>query len=263
MKWLARLVVIVIAAVVSFACVDDTASHTVGPPLSVTEYRQLGFPAADRPWASSDYAAALHALQRLDGNQYPSSTLPASVALLERLTNAENLKPFSDPAIELNQRLSACLDEIDAAKAIARMYSVAREKHPQLADDYLRIQGFMQQAIAIELSLVDELVPTFDPDDPTYHTRMEGLEIMRKGLVQFVQGALAELEDRASYSSNARAQFVEVFSVTYPKIAARLPAEALPEITRTIIRISSSESNPEIKNALLGITLNTLGVESE
>ena len=132
------------------------------------DYRAIGFPAADRLWAPADYQAALRAMRGLSIDQYPSNANAASSPVIHRLTNLDNLAPFLDRTAPLDQRLLPCVDLVDAAKAIAEMYAVAQRRNPRIADDYLQMQGFLLHGVVAELSLLDEFVPTLDPQDPSY-----------------------------------------------------------------------------------------------
>lgn len=244
-------------ALVFTICISCTQSGDATQPsakpgtsLPTVNYRELGFPATDRVWTPADYQVALRIMRGLSGDQYPSSANPASALVMHRLTNPANLELFLDRTVPLDQRLEPCLDLFDAAKAIAWLYAAAHRKNPRIADDYMQMQGFLLQGVVAELSLLDEFVPTLDQEDPTYATRMAGLEKMKTGIAQMLLGLLLVMEDRQRYSSEAREQFAGIFSATFPTIAAQLPVQTQAKFAGTIGRIAREESNPVVKSAL-------------
>lgn len=209
-----------------------------------------GFPDVNRLWAAADYQDALNAIRGLSIDQYPSKANPTSSSVIHRLTNLDNLAPFLDRTAPLDQRLLPCVDLIDAAKAITEMYAVAKRRNPGVADDYLLLLGFLLHGVVAELSLLDEFVPTLDPQDSSYATRMKGLEKMKSGINQMLTGSVLILRDRTNFSSNARAQFAVSFASTFPTMAAQLPTQTKTRLEGTIRRIAANETNTAVKSEL-------------
>lgn len=252
LKTTISLCALFLATSISYSQSRDATQAVAEPSPSSPgiDYQAIGFPKADRLWAPADYQTALRAMKGLSIDQYPSNSNPASSPVIHSLTNLDNLAPFLDRTVPLDQRLLPCVDLIDAANAITAMYAGAQRRNPRIADDYLQMQGFVLHGVVAELSLLDEFVPTLDPQDPSYAIRMEGLEKMRAGMTQILTGALLVMGDRNRFSSNARAQFAVSLSSTFPTIAAQLPARTKTRFEDTIRRIAGEESNAAVRSAL-------------
>jgi hypothetical protein len=130
--------------------------------LKPAEYMDLGFPATDRPWTTADYQAAYHAMRTLPVAQFPRSTSPKSSPVVDRLANPDNLGLFLNKSLPLDQRFLPCIDLVDSANAISKLYLAAHAKTPLFAADFIRMEGFMLHAVTVELSLIEEFLPTLD-----------------------------------------------------------------------------------------------------
>ncbi len=219
--------------------------------LTPVEYMDLGFPASDRPWTTPDYQVVFRTMQTLPVERLPRTTSPKSCPVVDRLTNPDNLGFFVNRTLPLDQRLVPCIDLVDSANGISKLYLAAHSRAPVFAEDIIRMQGFMLQAVVVELRLLDEFLPTLDKSDPSYPTRMAGLEQMKSGMAQMIQGVLVVLAERKSYTAKARAEFASTVSATFPKIAPHLPPLSRQEFTATLRRIASEEKDTSVKASIL------------
>lgn len=248
------VIVLAMALTLGTSCSRSAAPRkgTAQEDLSLTpaEYMDLGFPASDRPWTTPDYQAVFRAMQALPVSQFPRTTSPKSSPVVDRLTNPDNLGLFVNRSLPLDQRFMPCIDLVDAANGISKLYLAAHSRMPLFAEDFIRMQGFMLQAVVVELGLVAQFLPTIDKTDPKYATRMAGLEQAKQGMAQMIQGTLIVLEDRSTYTAQSRADFASIIAATFPTIVANLPPLSRQEFEATLRRISSEETDNAVKAAL-------------
>ena len=246
------LILFAIVLTLGVSC-SRSNSPNVGKDLSLTpaEYIELGFPAPDRPWTTPDYQVVFRTMQTLPIALFPRTKSPKSGVVMDRLTNIDNLSVFFNRSLPLNQRLMLSLDFLDAVNGITKLYLAACNRAPLYADDLLLMQGFMLHATVAQLELVDEFLPTLDKTDPTYPTRIEGLNKMKQGIAQMIQGALISLEERKLYSEQSREEFASTIAATFPNISTHLPALSVIEFKTTLRRIASQETNTSIKSSIM------------
>jgi hypothetical protein len=215
------------------------------PPAA--RYLALGVPAVDRPWGGRDYLRTHEVLEGLDDTELPRLGDPESAPVLERIADPGNLTLQRNRSLPLNVRFQDMGAVMFGANSINKRYLVALLKDPSFADESMHVNGFLVHAVVVQLELVDELLPTLDPGDPTYATRMSGLAQMKQGLAEFVQGALVMLTDRETVSPAARRRFSGILAAQLPTIAAQLPGATRVELRAAFTRLADSEDDPEVK----------------
>ncbi len=247
----------VLFAVLSIACTGEASAQAAPgsdgnrahPGATPQQFVEPGFPPLDRPWTAADYGAAIAVYRRLGRDQFPSSNSP-SAAVLDRVTNLENLASLSDRSSPVDQRVLASIDIMDAANSLLKMYYAAQQDTPELADDTLAILGFLLYAARAQLNVVDEFVLGLDPNDPTYETRMAGLERMQVGLAQMFSGALNTLQDSHSFSLDSRTRLAEAIAATYPAMSGRLPESLRTQLDAMLQTLAEHSSATSIRRAL-------------
>lgn len=253
--------VVLFIALTLLTCVSCSRSSAPNPApnavraqedlsLAPADYMNLGFPASDRPWTTPDYQAVFRSMKTLPVSQFPRTTSPKSSPVVDRLTNPDNLGVFANRSLPLDHRFLPCIDLIDAANGITKLYLAAHSRTPLFAEDFMRMQGFMLQAVAVQLGLLSELLPTLDKADPKYPTRMAGLDQARQGMAQMIQGMLIVLEDRNTYPPNSRADFASIIATTFPTIAKDLPPLSRQEFENTLRRITREEKDDAVRAVL-------------
>jgi len=225
-----------------------TADLTLAPDA----YMDMGLPAIDRPWAPQDYRSAMNVLLGLDENEIPRSN-SRSAAVFDRIADPENLGLLLNGSLPLYQRLLASLEIMESANAILKIYYAAQTTSPALSDDTMSIFGFVLQATSAQLRLIDEFVATLDSSDSAYETRMEGLERMKGGLAQIVQGVLMSLGEDHVYGEGARVGLAGIVADTYPTMRPMLPRLARVEFDRRLKEMADDSAEPAIAAELRGL----------
>ena len=243
-----------IFAALALSCLAALHAQPVTRDRTLTpdEYMDIGLPAVDRPWAPQDYRSAMNVILALDDNEIPRSG-SRSAAVVDRMANPENLGLLLNRSLPLDQRVLASLEIMESTNAIVKFYYAAQSANPALADDTMTLLGFLLQGTSAQLRLIDEFVPTLDSTDPTYETRMAGLDGMKAGLAQIVQGVLVSLGEDHVYSEAARAALAARVAETYPAMQPMLPPLARVEFDRLLKQMAEDAPEAGIRSALRGL----------
>jgi hypothetical protein len=191
--------------------------------LSPDEYRQAGVPDAHRRWSAADMAAALRGLTAASEKgtgRLPTLGSARSGALFARLIALENLEPYRKTDTPLDQRMGPALDFQDAANGVFRLYLSRGAVEGGYRREVVELTGLTLHTAVVLRGLVRELLPTLKKDDPTYLTRMQGLQQARNGLATSMTGALGMLYDKDL--GHDRARLVTLMAETFPSLMTEL-----------------------------------------
>jgi hypothetical protein len=109
---------------------------------------------------------------------------------------------IDDPAIPLAERLGSALTVSEGGRTILQRY-VARDAARRAADparasdsaeSLLWVESVVRVFGRLATALVVEFLPTLSPADPTYATRVAGLDKMRDGAMSMLRGGLGILQ---------------------------------------------------------------------
>lgn len=213
---------------------------------------QKGMPAPDRPWAASDYEAAVKVLSALSPDQLPQTRSKVTGSYVARLTAQENLEILENTSLPVAARMTQAVTVMQAGGQIAKLYVAATMRDPRHQADMLRTCGFNLRTAATAVPLVEQFFATLDKADPSYPNRLKGLSQMKGGVSQMLQGtltALAEQDDRDI--GTARVELAESLARAFPTLATMVPPLSKDEFVSKIQRMADKESNGEVKAALV------------
>jgi hypothetical protein len=147
--------------------------------LDMDSYIAMGIPAPDRVWNSEDMARVADVLTKLaakDAGRLPRFKSQRSGRLYDRITSSEDLAQFRDRSLPIDVRLPRVMDYLNAANSLLKLYYSHFVKHDVGDDDMVGLFAIVLQTTAVACPLLGEFVPTLDKNDPSYATRMQGLE---------------------------------------------------------------------------------------
>ena len=121
-----------------------------------------------------------------------------------------------------------------------------------LADDTLRIQGFMLGYAEVMADLATEFMATISVDDPTYGNRLAGVDQMRRGFGQMLQGGAISLQAPGTFSEPVRADFARRMAHAFERLEGDLPTDVRGQLHASFARIAASDSNEEVRAYLGG-----------
>jgi hypothetical protein len=114
---------------------------------------------------------------------------------------------------------------------------------PEIAE----FTGFNQRTVRAGLKLIDEQVKSFDKSDLLYAKRMEGLDLIKRGMATMAAGCLQTLEELPSQQSQARKRLVGHLKASLPEIMPRLPPASRQEILVRIQELATRPSMNDVK----------------
>jgi hypothetical protein len=223
------------------ACVAS-AQPAAPPPV---------LPATDHTWRAADFQAALAALSAVPATQLPRLTSSRGAAVLGRLTDPVTLAPCADASTPPAARIPECLALQRASSGVLRLYLAVFPADVSYGPEVLRLMGFGVQTTAAFMPLLDALVASLDPSDPSYATRMQGAEQARGGAIEVVGGALSTLTvDRHFYPEQNLAPFARILAESFPVLTRDAPESRRAELTRRLAQIANEDRDAAVREAL-------------
>lgn len=235
----------------SIAATNNSAEADIPQPddksLSDVEYFGAGMPAHDRIWSGDDITKAAERLAEISQNDarlLPRYQSVNSGKTFERLTSDENLSLYRNRSLPIERRFPMALNFMQATNQILKIYLAAFLKKSVSDSELVELMGVQLRMSVVMLGLVDELLPTFDKNDPTYEVRMNGLRQMKEGLGSIVAGSLTTLTERQAYRKSELKRFAGYMVLTFPDLLPKLPDASRTEAS---IRIKSFLVDPEME----------------
>lgn len=221
------------------------------PQTAAAAELPAGLPPVTRAWTTADYPQAAEVLTALPTQRLPRSTSGGDGALLiDRLTSPDALVLCSDRTRPVSNRIQQCLPVGDAANAILRHYTVAMLQDGTLADDLLRIQGFLIRYVEVTTPLAREFMATIPVDDPSYATRLAGIEQMRRGYGQMILGGAVSLQAPNTFSEEVRAAFAAQLAHAFDTLEPDLPTDIRNQVRSSFAHIASRDGNADVRARL-------------
>jgi hypothetical protein len=110
--------------------------------------------------------------------------------------------------------------------------------------------GAVLRNCVVVVDVVDELVAKLPKDDPDYQERMAGLDQMRGGLAEVLDGAISGLTEE-QYSIGARLKLLGYCRETFPSIAPRLTAPSQAEVRQRLDALAAGPQPRELQPQLV------------
>ena len=260
----------------TIGCSDSSDTVATDPPLPVApasdnqvpddhslpldEYLEAGVPAHDRNWTGSDMQQAAEALGKLtkdDATLLPRYQSPQSGKLFDRITAADNLDLYRNEGSPIEVRVHEAILLMQSSNQILVLYATAFADQKVADSELIEMIGTTLRLSATIVQLIDEFLPTLDQKDPTYPTRMESLDNVRKNLATVVIANLKVLTEFHLYRTAELKRLIGYMQDTYPVILPALPeasrTEALQRL-RTLIDDPEMQSlQPELKSLLTAV----------
>lgn len=236
-------------------------AQPIGPAsdnsLSLHEYLDAGVPSPDREWQSQDLMTFLRSLRNLDreiASVLPRHNSEQSGLLFARLTSDENLNFHRNKSLPLQTRFVDALQYGEAFNQLFKHYMNAFSNKTVSDRDVVEMMGMTMQIQVVMSELVDEFVPTLNKRDPTYFTRMEGIDGMKKSWAAVYAGSLRTLTEHHVYRMSELKRFSRYVERTMPGIYPQLTDLSQREILLKLQKFETdakmSELRPEISRLI-------------
>lgn len=205
------------------------AAPSQGTSAATYDYVGRGLPSASHPWSPKDFATAVQTLKSIaeaDSGLLPRYLGPGnSGEMFARIVHPENLSKLNDKSLPMHQRMPSAIAFLTTAKTSILLYFRASTSERFYGDELLELQAYAL-VVARDISgLTDEFLSTFDPQDPTYATRLAGLTQLKQGLGNMLLAAIVTLGEVSRYGEAALIRFAGKLRSTAPTIRAGLPRD--------------------------------------
>ncbi|MCZ7646860.1 MAG: hypothetical protein M5U26_16485 [Planctomycetota bacterium] len=221
--------------------------------LAPEAYAEAGLPPLDRPWTGADMDKAQQVLRDLaakDDQQLPRIESPRSQAVFKRMVSDENLAPFRDANVALDQRLPGVSDFMLKFNGLLMLYYGPLSQQRGYQREILELLAYVLKVANQASSVVDEFLPSLDKNDPTYLARMAGFNRMKAGMTQILDGAVTTLTETNVYSKPDLARYARQIKESLPRLAPSIGPEVAQSLPGRIQRIAEAEADPDYKAAL-------------
>jgi hypothetical protein len=160
----------------------------------------------------------------------------------------ENLAPFRSRATPLDARLGGSLQYLQSTGTLLQLYLAAFQKGNNASDaDMIELSGSTLRVAQLLMELVDELLPTLKPDDPNHATQMAGLDKMRDGLAQMVNGSLLTLSDDVNLTTASRQKLLAYCRETFPSIIDKLTPQSRAQVLRRLDQLVTDPATRDLQ----------------
>lgn len=184
------------------------------------EYMQIGLPDPLQSWSLVEFRQATEVLEKLGKKktqQLPRCESDLSGPVFARLTSDSNLDEFRKRDVPLNQRLEQLLEFGNCLQRVKSLYARARRLNFVSERDTVEMSAAYTRFLAVELELLDELLPTLDPAADDYLQKMLGLESIKLGLAQMLTDFVSSI-DRRELSSAEQKRLIGYVLPHFPKL---------------------------------------------
>ena len=221
----ARVMRALLGIVLVFSSIEATArvEPVVDDVLTAEDYVRAGVPGPTGRWSEQEMAAAEKALTKIaerDVRELPRLRGERSGAVFDRITAPENLAPFRDRSTPVAQRGAAALAFMQSSNNILKLYVTAAASGDPRPGEIVELLGLMLRILPLQLDLIKESLPTFDEEDPSYLTRLSGLDDFRRNSAGMVVSCVQTLADSASFSADERRRLIALMDETVPALFA-------------------------------------------
>ena len=221
--------------------------------LTTTHYIQLGLTAPDRPWMGGEFADIAMIIGKLaehDATQLPRFQSSTSGQIFARLVSKQNLDFYRNASMPLQQRIQDIIAHTQGLNTVLWRYVTISTQRSGLEGEIVELAGAMMHVSVIMQELTDELLPQLDPTDPTYPTRMQGLERLKNGFAITFAGALQMLEETDRYEIKDLQRLLGHLQATLPEITPHLNEGSQLE---NLVRIEELIKKSEVKELKPGL----------
>jgi hypothetical protein len=152
----------------------------------VEDYAKAGI-AVDKPWGAAEFKNALDVLRpAVDGHRerlprYRGAKSGAVFAKLVTDLPADADRPITD-------RFGLHYEHYDAVNQISKLYIVDLMAVP--TREWMELMGALMREAAVLVTLSDDFIASFGPDDPKRQVRLDGLAKMKSGFGQMLRGGV-------------------------------------------------------------------------
>ena len=213
-----------------------------------------GMPDAGRPWTGADYDAAaglLESVAKEDAARLPKETSANSGPLFRRFVDPVNLAPLRG-AGAVDARAKAGAGILAGVDRISVVYAAAYRDDGAFGAELAALMSYTLLVSRETVPLADSLLaaPRKKEKAKDRYERDARRAKLSDALAAIVSGCLESLAAPGGFRPEERRSLASAVEAHLPALATRLPAAARRDLPGRLKKMSASESDPAVKDAL-------------
>lgn len=184
-------------------------------------------------------------ISKRNPSQLPRYQSPKSGMLFDRIVNKQNLELLRNPLLPAEARFPQVATFMEGANGINVAYLSGLVSQSTGDDEMTELSGLILRTSVVMIEWVDEFVPTLDPKNPTYAARMKGLDTMKSGLANVMQGSIQQISEPESWKPEPLGRFIAYMDETFPVIIKILTPNSRKE---TLLKLKKLSDHPSLGN---------------
>ena len=252
--------------------------------LTPKEYVNLGMPEPDRIWLSRDMEKAadvLTALVKSNPRALPRYRSARSGPVFARITSPDTylLRAGFLPSAWVTDVLGRY---VEANFRVMKLYLSARLTGGAGVDEEIEVYGSILRAAAATLGAYEDVLLTTPADDPSYRTRLAGMDRMKSVAATYAGLALDIVGDRVTHGllrgpvggddiprefdivgdrlmlgQAERVRLLGHMRSTFPHLVPQLPPDSRTRIARRLQAMSTDVTNADLQPGLRQLAADT------
>ncbi|MBK9064965.1 MAG: hypothetical protein IPL89_17535 [Acidobacteria bacterium] len=247
-----------------FRAPEPPASAATPPPraaapapdrsITLEGWALRGMPDPGRPWTGADYDAAaglLESVAKEGAARLPRGTSANSGPLFRRLVDPENLAPLQG-AGAVDARAKAGAGILAGVDRISVVYATAYRDDGAFGAELAALMSYTLLVSHETVPLADSLLaaPKKREKSKDRYEREARRAKLSDALAAIVSGCLESLAAPGGFRPVERRSLASAVEAHLPALATRLPAAARRDLPGRLKKMSASESDPAVKDAL-------------
>jgi hypothetical protein len=230
--------------------IQNLSSGRIDRSQAIEEALEKGAPAIEKSWGPTDYVAFAEYLNKIPKNSYPRVGSSKSRALFMKGVDSVEQEIFTRTGIHINERMALALQMKQAASNTMKRYYRAHNSGADYSTELIYLQGLSLSITRQNLALVDEFIPTIDPNDGKYEVRMQGLRKLKYSMAGQLIAAILSLQEIHAYSDAERRILSGYLAENFLDILDHLDQSVQREIVIKLEQLKKTERDVKIRKRI-------------
>lgn len=203
-----------------------------------------GMPDPAREWFGEDYGDAVRAISALmqeDDAFLPELNQPPLDVVFRKFAEVDR-DYYTDRSEAVELRFTFCIRQLEANSRLMGLCIQAMIAGHDVGTELTLLGGSQFELVAVQVRLVEEIVPTLDPNASDHAVRMSGLDDIRGGIGLMYAGLLQTVAESDRYADDDIKTFVQRAAAVTPTLTRTMRPLARRELTRRIDELKADDS---------------------
>ncbi|PTX61025.1 hypothetical protein C8N46_105181 [Kordia periserrulae] len=204
----------------------------------------------EKEWTIEDYQKFTSLLKTLSPDAYPTLKNEATGKLFQKVI-APNYKSFlQNESISVDKKMEYGFTYQQSIREVLNTYATAHVNGNAYGIELSHLVGVIIDFSAETIPVAEIFVKTLNPNDKTYQVRMNGLQQIKYGMKQILEGSFMMIRNTEDSTDEERIILATYFSNAGVDILNYLDASYRTEFKVEIEKYILQESNATVKTLL-------------